>query len=393
MLDGERPAECQYCWNVEDLDGYKNKEFFSDRIIKSASDWSLSKLKEVTEHPIANINPSYVEVSFSNLCNFKCSYCSPVYSSRWTEEVENNGPYPTSNKFNNLEYYRDERVNEMPIHHKEHNPYVEAFWEWWPDLVEDLKVFRITGGEPLLHNDTFKILDYLYDNPKPHLSFSVNTNACVPDGKIDLFISKLQTLIAENKIGDTQIFTSVDAHGTQAEYGRCGLDYDKWLANINKFLTELPKTRITIMCTTNILSITTYDKLLKDVLDIKRKYYNADLRRLPISLDVAILRHPQHQCVSILTDEYKTYMDSSLDFMNANKNTLEVPGFHDYEITRLARFIEFMKSPPNENENLDIPRMRRDFYKFMDEHDNRRRTNFLKTFPELENFYNACKDA
>jgi len=316
-----------------------------------------------------------------------------VYSSRWTEEIENSGPYPTSNKFNNLEYYRNEDVSEMPIHHKEHNPYVEAFWEWWPDLVDDLKVFRITGGEPLLHKDMFKILDYLYDNPKPHLSFSVNTNGCVPDSKIDLFISKLQRLIAEKKIGSTQIFTSVDAHGAQAEYGRFGLDYSKWLENTNRFLTELPSTRITIMCTTNILSITSYDKLMKDVLELKRKYYNQDLRPLPISLDVAILRHPHHQCVSILTDEYKTYMDSSLAYMNDNKDSQEVPGFHDYEITRLIRFIEFMKTPPNENENLDIPRARQDFYNFMNEHDKRRRTDFLKTFPELENFYNVCRDA
>ena len=35
MLQGERPSECDYCWRIED-----NTENFSDRIYKSADDWS-----------------------------------------------------------------------------------------------------------------------------------------------------------------------------------------------------------------------------------------------------------------------------------------------------------------------------------------------------------------
>ena len=38
----------------------------------------------------------------------------------------------------------------------EHNPYVEAFWRWWPDLYRDLHTFRITGGEPLLSKNIGK---------------------------------------------------------------------------------------------------------------------------------------------------------------------------------------------------------------------------------------------
>ena len=51
----------------------------------------------------------------------------------------------------------------MPYKQSDHNPYVEAFWEWWPDLYKDLHTFRITGGEPLLSKDTFKVLEYIQD--------------------------------------------------------------------------------------------------------------------------------------------------------------------------------------------------------------------------------------
>jgi len=35
MLQGARPTECDYCWNVED-----NSDLYSDRIFKSSEDWS-----------------------------------------------------------------------------------------------------------------------------------------------------------------------------------------------------------------------------------------------------------------------------------------------------------------------------------------------------------------
>ena len=43
MLNGIRPKECQYCWNIEDLPG----DHISDRVIKSGDyTWSLDKLEE-----------------------------------------------------------------------------------------------------------------------------------------------------------------------------------------------------------------------------------------------------------------------------------------------------------------------------------------------------------
>ena len=71
MLSDERPKECDYCWNVED-----NSDRFSDRVLKSCSSWSLPYYDEIKDlYWRENYNPKYVEVAFSNACNFKCSYC------------------------------------------------------------------------------------------------------------------------------------------------------------------------------------------------------------------------------------------------------------------------------------------------------------------------------
>ena len=57
-------------------------------------------------------------------------------------------------------------------------------------------------------------------------------------------------------------------------------------------------------------------------------------------------------------------------------------GFKDYEIARLDRDIAWMR----DGQKLDpayINRNKADFYKFFNEHDRRRGTDFLTTFPEI----------
>jgi len=394
MLEGKKPTECQYCWNVEDLEGYKKDEFFSDRITKSAANWSQPFIEKISNSPwYENVNPSYVEVSFSNLCNFKCSYCSPVYSSRWVEECEKHGPYLTSGRFNDLSYYK--RVNELPIHHSQPNPYVEAFWKWWPDLVKDLQVFRITGGEPLLSDDAYKVIDYLYEHPQPNLEFAVNTNGCIPDKLFDRFINGLKALLDEGKIKKAHVFTSVDGWGKYAEYGRNGLNFEQWQRNVDRLLEEIPTLKVTIMCTTNIFSIVEFKKLMEFVYDRKVKYFNSE-RNTSLTIDANILRWPQHQNLSILTEEYTSCFDEALIYMKEKQEGINGndyhKGFYDFEVARLERLIEFMKQGPNKSENINLDKAREDFFIFVSEHDNRRNTNFLDTFPELTNFYELCQD-
>jgi len=388
MLDGIRPKECQYCWNVEDLGGDR----ISDRYLKSHDTWALPHLEQIANSDWQyNINPRYVEVSFSNVCNFKCSYCSPAFSSKWVEEIAQKGPYPTSDRFNNFEWL--ESQSKMPIPHRESNPYVQAFWKWFPDLYKTLEVFRITGGEPLMSKDTFKVLDYINENPNPNLELSINSNTCVPDELIDKYIEKMKRITGEGKIGRTRLYTSVDTWGVQAEYIRHGLNYYQWYDNVQKILKELPLTKVTVMCTTNLLSIPNFHHLVDDIYPLKEHFYSND-RKVPITLDMAILRHPVHQSAVILPPEYVDMMKPALDFMLTHAETHSNPykGFFDFEIEKMKRFIDYVKAGPNQAEGINIDVSRRDFKKFVDEHDRRRGTNFKKTFPELIDFYNMCKE-
>ena len=258
MLENKRPAECDYCWNVED-----NSSGFSDRTFKSNESWSKPHFDEIKNlHWRADYNPRYVEVAFSNACNFKCSYCGPSFSSSWVQEAKKFGAYPTDDKFNDIEYLKAN--NKMPIHHKDYNPYVEAFWKWWPDLYRDLHTFRITGGEPLLAKDTWKVLDYIIDHPNPNkkLNLAINSNLGIPDDLVDKFIEKIKIIEDKSLVNEFIVFTSVDGWGEQAEYIRNGLEFNRFWDNMNKILSSCPRLNITIMSTFNGLSVPSYYKLI-----------------------------------------------------------------------------------------------------------------------------------
>lgn len=384
MLEGQRPEECDYCWRVEDKN---NDTIYSDRFYKSAADWAYKHIDHIKDKNWNyDVDPSYVEVNFGNTCNFKCSYCSPNVSSQWMDEIVRHGAYPTSGKFNSLEHVKFN--DQMPISNKDINPYVDAFWKWWPKLYNKMEIFRITGGEPLLNKNTFKVLNYIIENPNSNLELGINTNLNPPAEVFDRFLEKIKIIINEGKVKNVKIYTSAEAHGKQAEYIRFGMNYEQWLDNIHRMYREIPNIEFTIMSTYNFLSIFSYQKFLKDILDIKRTYGSYD-KSTPMFLDVPYLRYPSHQAIFMIEPEMLgmiydqiTFAYQNLEY--ANWYGTAHRGFYEGEVDKFRRIYDVTKDLQcTEN----ILKDRKDFILFVDEHDKRRGTNFLQTFPEMEQIY------
>jgi organic radical activating enzyme len=381
MMTGSRPEECHYCWNVEDNTPQDRDDVFSDRILKTSEPWSLALKDRVLELGYTgNINPSYLEVSFSHGCNFKCAYCSPHISSKWMEEIKQYGHYPTSRRYNDLSHI--ESQGKIPIPEREDNPYVDAFWTWWPNLYPSLHTFRITGGEPLMTKHTFRVLDYIIDNPNPKMELAINSNCVVEDKLFARFIEKVKIIEETRAVRSVTLYTSCEAYGEKAEYIRNGLDYDKWIENCSRYLKEVPTAHFVIMSTYNALSITSYTEFLKDVLLLKLRYEN-EYRN--VRIDIPYLDHPKWMNVGILPKSFMPLLQKQIKFMKDNKISNDIRiGFTEYEIGKLER-IQYLFQDDPELVN------QKDFVLFFDEHDRRRNTDFLATFPEMKDFYHYCK--
>jgi len=65
-------------------------------------------------------------------------------------------------------------------------------------------------------------------------------------------------------------------------------------------------------------------------------------------------------------------------------------GFKDYEIQRMHRDLAWWQEGSKLDEQY-VRDCKADFYRFFNEHVKRRGTNFLKTFPEMVDWWEECK--
>lgn len=379
MIEGERPSECSYCWNIEDTGN------MSDRHYRSGEPWAFDKYDEIVAAGWENdVNPSYVEVNFSNACNLACTYCSPQFSSTWAAQTEKFGEYPTTVPHNAPEHFAG-----TIIPNRDYNPYVEAFWEWWPELYPELRHFRMTGGEPMMDKNTYRVFDYILENPKPDLHINTTSNFSVEPKLFDKYMDYAKRLCNEETIEHFMQFVSVDTWGEQAEYIRPGLDFERLQKNVERFLTEIPgRNSVTFIITMNNLCIPGIQKFLKWVIKLRAKHSITYQR---VWFDTPLLRQPQWQSLQIMPESYAWQLEQVLHWMEEHQikeDVHEFVGFKDFEINKMRRDIAWMRSKPI---HLDIKRNMIDFYRFFIEHDHRHKTVFTDVFPEMTDFWAECK--
>jgi len=383
MLKQEKPSECSYCWNIE-AHGQLSDRHYRSGEKWAAEDYDVIKNSTGEEN---NVIPSYVEVNFNHACNLACSYCSPQFSSTWQAEVDKWGGYPTSTIHNDSSHFTGRN---RPIPSRDANPYVDAFWEWWPELYPQLKHFRMTGGEPLMDKNTYKVFDYVLALPNPELHLNVTSNFSVEDALMEKYLGYVKKL-CNTQIEHFMQFVSLDSGKREhAEYIRHGMNFERVTRNVDRFLTEIPyRNSLTFIITMNNLSVLAIQRQLEWILGLRKKHSTTYQR---VWFDTPLLRTPTWQSLQILPEVYVGVLERVADWMELNLETADNPfqGFKDYEVQRMRRDIDWMK----EGRNLDqdyVKLQRADFYRFFNEHDKRRQTDFLTTFPEMKEFWNECK--
>jgi hypothetical protein len=379
MLNGGKPNGCNYCWNIEAM----GEEYISDRKERNASIYTPERYQQIKEGEWdQNINPQYIEISFGNECNFKCGYCHPKHSSSYYKEIKDHGPYTTVNNHRN-------DIDWFQIYEEETNPYVEAWWKWWPEVRKTLTILRITGGEPLLQQSTWRLLEDLEKNPLPNLELNINSNFGVKTVLVERLVEKVNKLIANKCIKDFKIFTSIDTWGEPAEYIRTGLDLKVWEKNLDTYLscTQLP---VTFMITFNILTVTNFQGLLEKILEWRVNYNSFEQNKWQrIRFDTPFLKEPLQYDMNLLPkEEFMPYMRNHLDFILANLDDKNRSKFSELEYEKFLRVVKYMETTMYTQERL--LEGKRDFFNWFSEYDRRRGTNFDKTFPELVNFMETC---
>jgi organic radical activating enzyme len=376
MLEGIKPAECSYCWKIEDI-GRNN---ISDRVYKSQiyTEEEIEALKDLPWD--ADITPKTIEVSFDRTCNFACSYCNSGYSTTWGKDIKKNGAYQKFKTTSAGAYYADGSWSEIYGKRNENNPYVTAFLEWWPDITKTLQEIRVTGGEPMLSHNFWQFMEEVKKYPSPNLRVAVNSNLGVNQELIDKLINVTQ----EINVKEFDIYTSCEAYGAQAEYIRDGLNYEVWRENLVQVIENANIRQVVIMMTINSLCLFSITEFLDDMLILKSKYGS----HKPI-VDFNILRWPAFMSPLTLPDEIKHDLHGKLSmWWRKNKKNPLINMHEGAQIQRLIDYIEVVNRGHNTTE-MDMQMQFHDFKSFYTQYDKRRKKSFVETFPELEDWYNS----
>ena len=371
MQLGNRPKGCEYCWKIEDM----GRDAVSDRVYKSKI-YPIEALNEAYNTPHQDdVNLRTLEIAFDRTCQFACSYCNPAFSSTWVRDIQRNGAYVglVSDGRNHFTHAHD---SAQLYRFGETNPYVEAFFKWWEtDLHRTLQELRITGGEPLMSGETWKLLDWFKENKgKSSTRLAINSNLG-REVDVDRLLDSIDGL-------EVDIYTSNEAVGVPAEYIRDGLDYEAWFANVRKLLDSDRIRAVHCMCTINALCLDTLPRLLNVLLRLKQEY-----GRDRVNFTLNILRFPSFQSALVLPDNLRTqFKDQLAAWLNANTgNEL----LHEHECNHVQRLIDYLdvvKTP--HSETFDMPSLLNDFRKFYQQYDQRRNKDFCLTFPNLALWYN-----
>ncbi len=373
MQVGQKPKECEYCWKIESI----HEKNVSDRVFKTEIYSDEDLLKAFKASADEDVNLKTLEIAFDRNCNFACSYCNANFSTKWASDLVKNGPYQNL-KSDGAGHFTSDGNESEPFKSTENNPYIEAFWKWWPELSQTLQEIRITGGEPLLNKNTWKFFDYFEKHHgSGNMIFAINSNL----GADDLYIDKL--IDKSRHMNRLRLYTSCEASGAHAEYIRDGLNFEKWKSNLNKILSNAKLESCNIMMTINSLCIFSIVSFLDDIMRIKMNY---PVGRLNISVN--ILRFPSFQ--SVLTLPLEMRIEKGRDLKLWLDNNKGNKFLSDFEIESLYRLVEYLQSA-DENPHSDTSRIDlrlNDFKYFYQQYDQRRGKSFENTFPpDLVSWY------
>jgi organic radical activating enzyme len=354
MLKGERPSNCGYCWNAED-DGQ-----LSDRVIKTKN---VNK-ELFNQWNGIKVDPRMLEIAFDRTCNLACAYCGPSFSSKWANDIKRNGPY--------LELKTDSRYSTDSSKEilDENNPYIDAFFAWWPTLKTNLKVLRITGGEPLMSHNFWRFLDQL-DGFKGQLI--INTNLICHKDEIERLITKTKKI-------KLRIHTSMESSLDQAEYIRDGFDQTVWLANIAK-LMDNRRIKLNVTTSINNIAVWSFIDYLKVMKELKNKW-GSDR----IEINCNFVHYPVFMRIQMIPLELRLPVAQEVtDWTNSNKRI-----FSDDEQNHIKRFVDTLtNSPCSMNDpHYHLEDAYKDLKNFIQQYDMRRNKDYKKLDKRFVEWYN-----
>ena len=265
MLSETANPTCTRCYEQEAAG------FFSGR--KSANKHHGHHVKKLDANPF---EITYWDIRFSNLCNLRCRSCGHIFSSAWyQDQAQLAGPdWADKNAVLNYVGCTDKDMWEQLVPHLD---YVEQIY--------------FAGGEPLMMEEHYRILDELERRGRFDVRLIYNTNFTQTKLKDRLVFDYWR------KFPHVAVGASLDAMGPRAEYIRKGTQWATVEHNRRQMLEICPDVDFYISPTLSIMNAW-------HLPDFHRAWVNQGLLQAQ-DLNVNILQDPSYYRIDIAPMKYK----------------------------------------------------------------------------------------
>lgn len=340
MLNDEPYEACTRCYELEDRGMWTLRN--SQNLVRGED--ALELIEDTQEDgTIEEFKLLYMDMRFSNLCNFKCRSCGPGCSNLWgDEELKRVGEEHFNTKFG--------RTNTLVTNNGDGN-----FMRKLKPYLKDVQECYFAGGEILVTPEHYECLDHwieqgLQDNVK--LNYTTNMSILDYKGK--------QLFDYWEQFPNVEVWASLDAMGEVAEVVRAGTKWDKVEHNLKQIRDNMPHVNLQITPTISIWNVFEYWKLF-DYL------YENDLVSKDIAPRVNVLTYPDYANISILPDyirmrlikKYKEYVkryednEDMLEIMNGFRIIVQTLYKGNEDKEKLKKFFEDQQTVDRvRNENL-----------------------------------------
>ena len=223
MLNGKKCSQCVRCYEKEEkghdsLRVRSNKDWLQphwDKVANTNPDGSLDDLHIV-----------YLDFRFSNVCNLRCRYCGPELSSNWYADA----------KASTFNISPTERVIQI-------RKDVDNFMEEFDPMLEHIEQIYWAGGEPIMMDEHWGIMNRLVEMGKTDIRIFYNTNFTT------LTYKKHNVLDLWKNFDNISVGASLDAEGVRGEYQRKGTVWADVESNIKQLKETSPEVDFYISAT------------------------------------------------------------------------------------------------------------------------------------------------
>ena len=339
MINGVKRPECKVCHHYEKIQliSYRNQfnKDFSDhfKFVKETKD----------DGTFERFNLVYWDFRLSNTCNFKCRMCWPISSSSWGEEIRQQFP----------------NTNISPLV-KIDKP---SLWSEINNLCPIVEEVYFAGGEPLIMDSHYEILDKLIEYKKFDIELIYNTNFSTLTYKDKNIFDYWE------KFPNLSVNVSIDGSDERGEFIRKGLNWSKFVDHAEKFHKKFKNTEAK-------LSISLTVQLLNSIhiIDLHKKLYEEGIIKSLDNFLIAPLTTPPYMSAQCLPLEFKKQIIEEI--INHIKFYLKPRG----AMEAISHFVSYAKFLLEKSSTEKLG----EFVLEMKKLDQIRNEDVRKVFPEFE---------